>query len=1533
MATVTGEAASEALIGTEGDDRLIGLAGDDTLIGGEGHDTLEPGSGADSLDGGPGRDRAVLDRSDATTGLTLFVLAPGFVTTLDGLRITGVEDVTLGTGAGADRLVGGAGADLLEAGGGADAIEGGDGDDTLRGQGGADTLAGGAGADWLAGGAGADVFALHLAGGGIGSTLTAADTIADFNAAQGDRLALFTQPVAGALWPLAGGGGFAPDGGAPLPLGFGGALASVGLPVAGMALPDPGAGAPALFLYWLPAATPGGGWILLDADRDLRISTPDLLVRVDLAAGSSITAADFLPGTFSLPGTPGPDARSGTAGADSVLGFDGADTLEGAAGEDSLLGGAGGDILAGEAGFDTLRGEAGEDTLSGGAGLDVLDGGAGADRLDGGEGPDSLLGGAGADLLFGAAGDDTLSGGGEAGGEAADSLLGGDGADVFVLQGMGEAAWSTLAAPGRVLDVDRAEGDRLRLGDPSFGGAGGAGATAGLLADPEGILRPLVWSGGPAVPWREEALPPGLRLPAQGGFAALAEAIQVFWIAAEAWGTPAGGWLVLDLDRDGVLGAADLVVRVGSADAPATIGPEDFVPGTFLGFGAATAPAGTAGDDTLAGGSLSEGFLGTAGSDRVAGGAGAPNALSYAGGLAAGEAIRFLADPATAGAGTVTKAGGGADTLAGIQSLAGTEAADTLDAAAAPEGAYVLSLEGRGGDDRILGTGGLGVQASYGASPAAVRVNLALGTAEDGWGGLDSLQGIRRIAATSAWNDTVLGTAADEVFVSAAGGSKLFDGGGGLDEYRYAGTGAVRIVLRPEGAGGVLPGRAVKPGGTDALVGIRAATGGAGADTILGSAADDRLSGGPGNDSLDGGDGLDLVRFDGLGAGAGLALRGAVVDLTAGTATDPWGGTDRLRDLESAWGSQLADDLTGRAVAGAASFLRGLGGDDTLRAPAAGTGVTADHAGDPAGVTVDLGAGWALDGWGGRDRLVDIAHALGSAQDDSLRGSAAANRLAGGAGADTLEGGAGGDTLLGGPGDDLLLVDDPLDRVEEAAGEGADTVVAAASFLLPAEVEHLTLAAGAGDIAGTGNALANRILGNAGANRLAGAEGADTLEGSEGDDWLLGEAGDDRLLGGAGADTAEGGEGNDRLLGEAGPDRLDGGAGADWIMGGEGADTAEGGEDNDTLTGEAGDDSLAGAGGVDRLFGDDGADTLDGGAEADALRGRAGDDSLAGGAGDDWLYGGEGHDTLEGGDGLDALFGEAGNDHLIGGEGVGYLFGGADHDTLEGGAVSDRLYGQIGDDSLLGGPGVDWVLGGEGADTLDGGDGPDRVDGGAGNDLLFGGTGLFPDRLLGGEGDDTLDGSARPGTGEPRAQGDIDRLTGGPGNDHYWVDSRLDPIFESEGGGHDTVFVESANAGGFQLWPYLEDLVLLGATSWGAGNRWANRITGSDRPNSLSGWGGDDTLIGGRGSDTLEGGNGADTFLIRRGDGADLILDFTPGLDVIRLEGFDVADAAAALAGARQSGTRVLLDLGGGDSLALRDLDLAQLAARDIQLG
>lgn len=327
--------------------------------------------------------------------------------------------------------------------------------------------------------------------------------------------------------------------------------------------------------------------------------------------------------------------------------------------------------------------------------------------------------------------------------------------------------------------------------------------------------------------------------------------------------------------------------------------------------------------------------------------------------------------------------------------------------------------------------------------------------------------------------ETLVGTAEDELFVGlegddvfvGGGGDDQFDGGLGFDLVDFTGTGSALSIdfsfvyytggptprfrsiegilgtsaddtIRLDGAANLLDGK----DGNDLLDGR------SGDDTIRGGSGADTLIGQDGNDSLDGGDGDDL--------------------LSGGDGND--------------------------------TLMGGLG-QDTLHGDSGSDWVSyASHvfpAGGP-GVTVKLGAGTAVDGFGVTDELDSIENARGSAASDTLIGTRDDNRLEGLAGNDTLRGARGDDLLDGGGGDDRLVGD-----------RGADT-----------------------------------LAGGAGNDRLHGKKAGDVVYGGDGDDYISGATGKDRLYGGADDDVVRGGAGNDRLEGGQGNDTLVGGGGADVFV-------------------------------------------------------------------------------------------------------------------------------------------------------------------------------------------------------------------------------------------------------------------------------------------------------------------------------------------------------------------------------------------------
>jgi Ca2+-binding RTX toxin-like protein len=147
--------------------------------------------------------------------------------------------------------------------------------------------------------------------------------------------------------------------------------------------------------------------------------------------------------------------------------------------------------------------------------------------------------------------------------------------------------------------------------------------------------------------------------------------------------------------------------------------------------------------------------------------------------------------------------------------------------------------------------------------------------------------------------------------------------------------------------------------------------------------------------------------------------------------------------------------------------------------------------------------------------------------------------------------------------------------------------------------------------------------------------------------------------------------------------------------------------------------------------------------------------------------------------------------------------------------------------------------------------------------MLIGGAGV--DYLQGDDGNDTLDG----GIG-------LDTMRGGAGNDVYLVDAE-EYLIEDANQGIDEVRTTLSN---YTLGANLDDLTYMGGGPFaGAGNTFANRLTGGA---------GADTLNGALGNDSLTGGTGADVFVFNTALNAttnkDQINDFVVVDDTIHLE-------------------------------------------------
>ena len=356
-----------------------------------------------------------------------------------------------------------------------------------------------------------------------------------------------------------------------------------------------------------------------------------------------------------------------------------------------------------------------------------------------------------------------------------------------------------------------------------------------------------------------------------------------------------------------------------------------------------------------------------------------------------------------------------------------------------------------------------------------------------------------------------------------------------------------------------------------------------------------------------------------------------------------------------------------------------------------------------------------------------MADIVGTQGNDVLQGGAQDDLLQGLGGNDTLDGGGGTNRLEGDTGNDTFVVHSSSDTAVENAGEGIDIVFwsGAGAYLLPGNIEDLTLEAGAS--AATGNALDNTIFANINVDNgvsvtLDGGAGADSVWGGANDDMIFGGDGNDFLDGAGGGDEIHGGAGNDHIRGESFS------FGVGW---------------NDILFGDAGDDLL---------FGLDGNDSLTGGSGNDILDGYAGDDTMNGGAGADWFQVDVGTNGLDRdvvqdfSDGEDQILlaldgltapdmsfvssiAQAAADTVVSftsgaemrllGVSAGsitandfffYQDGSLLAETLTGGSFRDVLWGEGGNDRLVSGAGADLLDGGTGRDQMTGGSGADIFD-------------------------------------------------------------------------------------------------------------------------------------------------------------------------------------------------------------------------------
>jgi len=702
-----------------------------------------------------------------------------------------------------------------------------------------------------------------------------------------------------------------------------------------------------------------------------------------------------------------------------------------------------------------------------------------------------------------------------------------------------------------------------------------------------------------------------------------------------------------------------------------TVGPN------IVGDASANTLVDTAGDDYIFADAGNDLIFAGAGNDVIDGGADTDTVIYSA--TTAGVTVDLLTGVAT---GTEI----GTDTLIGIENVIAGTGNDTLTGDANVNrlegGSGSNTYRGGAGDDTFVGGTGFdirtdGDRADYSQAAGPITANLtgafgtSLSTVVGGASvGTDTLSQVEGVIGTSSDDMFVADITFRSKFLNDDGTTSLFNlfrGGGGNDTVTGNGgtrvsytdaNGAVTVNLATgTGAGTVGAGGATNIG-TDTFTlanlafgvnGVTSVEASAFGDTLIGSNGGwfEQFRGNAGNDTIDGGGGIeDQVDYrNSPGA--------VIVNLTTGTASDGFGGTDTLLNIERVRGSEFNDTLTGSAVD---NNLFGRDGDDTLTGVAGGfdifvggrgndtligtsTLVNTVTDGDRAtyseidvtgGITVTLGtaagpatsAGLVVgDASVGTDTLIGIEQVTGTRFADTYTAFANFNEVTFGS-FNAFEGG-GGDDQITGNGNTRVSYRNALSGVLVDLDFNNDgiTTDGFADSILPADAAGI----GQDDL-------------NGGINNIEGSEFTDLLTGSDSltaFEFFRGRGGNDIIDGGLGTDEAD-------YRNAPGP------TGITVVM------TATAGAADVTNDGTGGQDELIG---IERIRGSQFADsiTMDGG--ANRVRGEGGNDTIIGGAG---------NDQLEGGDGDDNLQGQTDNDNLIGGDGFDFFVPGSGTDTVNG---------------------------------------------------------------------------------------------------------------------------------------------------------------------------------------------------------------------------------------------------------------------------
>jgi hypothetical protein len=458
---------------------------------------------------------------------------------------------------------------------------------------------------------------------------------------------------------------------------------------------------------------------------------------------------------------------------------------------------------------------------------------------------------------------------------------------------------------------------------------------------------------------------------------------------------------------------------------------------------------GAQGNDTLTGSSDDDIFVGGSGSDTINGGSGFDK-VTYAGDSAAGGSAGITVNVS---AGTIVDGFGATDNISSIELFEGTNSADTFSASGTSS---FVRFAGLGGSDTFTGSStddelDYSHDSDNGGS-AGITINLASGTATDGFGNTDTFSSIEMVRGTNS-ADTMTGGGNDsfERFRGLGGADTFIGTTGGFQSIDYShdnffgGGSAVTVNFSTNTAVDGF-------GATDTFSNINRARGTEFNDTFIAGSSGFRFRGLDGADTFTGGAGSDRIEYTSDSSFGGTA--GVTVNLSTGTAVDGFGKTDTFTSIEQVRGTNQADTLTGGS--GSFEMFEGMGGNDTIDGGAGTDRVSYENehffgSTSTASVTVNLSTGTATDTFGNTDTLSNIEEATGTANADTLTGDANSNTLIGLGGADTLSGGAGSDSFR------VQSNSDVVSGESIDGGTGTDTIKADSTSVTTLDLTVATL--------------------------------------------------------------------------------------------------------------------------------------------------------------------------------------------------------------------------------------------------------------------------------------------------------------------------------------------------------------------------------------------------------------------------------------------------------------------------------------------